>query len=124
MNIAEKVKEISGEDVLSCFQCGLCSSSCPMRFSMDLSPTQVIRLVQIGNTKKIFDSNSFWFCSTCFACQSRCPRKISITKIMEALRQIRLRRDQDRISVNGIPEEELNILPQIALVSNFRKTTS
>jgi heterodisulfide reductase subunit C len=91
---------------------------------MDLSPTQVIRLIQIGNGNKIFNSNSFWFCSTCFACQSRCPRKINITKIMEALRQIKLRRDQDKISVSEIPEEELEILPQIALVSNFRKTTS
>ena len=124
INIAEKVKHISGEDVTSCYQCGLCSSSCPMRFAMDLSPTQVIRLVQIGKIENVFHSNSFWFCSTCFACQLRCPRKISVAKIMEALRQIRLRRDGDKILVGEIEKEELKILPQIALVSNFRKTTS
>lgn len=124
MDLAEKVKSISGEDVLSCYQCGLCSGSCPVRFAMDLSPTQVIRLVQVGNIEKIFESNTFWICSTCFACQARCPRKINITKIMEALRQIRLRRDQDKIAVDEIPKEELKILPPIALVSNFRKTTA
>jgi heterodisulfide reductase subunit C len=91
---------------------------------MDSSPTQVIRLVQTGNVEKIFDSNAFWICSTCFACQARCPRNINITKIMEALRQIRLRRDQDKNALSEIEKEELKILPPIALVSNFRKTTT
>jgi len=42
---------------------------------------------------------------------------------MEALRQIRLRREQDQILVREILKEELKVLPPIALVSNFRKTT-
>jgi len=124
MNLAEKVKNMSGVDVLSCYQCGLCSGSCPVRFAMDISPTQVIRLVQLGAIEKIFSSNTFWMCSTCFSCEARCPRKINITKIMEALRQIRLRRDQDHIVLSAIPREELRRLPPIALVSNFRKTTA
>lgn len=124
MDLAEKVKNISGEDVSSCYQCGLCSASCPVRFAMDLSPTQVIRLVQIGKVKRIFELNTFWICSTCFTCQARCPRNINITKVMEALRQIKLRREQDVISIDKIPKEELKILPPIALVSNFRKTTA
>ncbi|MCK4313771.1 4Fe-4S dicluster domain-containing protein [Candidatus Bathyarchaeota archaeon] len=124
MNLAEEVKSISGEDVRSCYQCGLCSGSCPVRSAMDLSPTQIIRLVQISDIERIFESNTFWICSTCFACQAICPRKINITKIMETLRQIRLRRDQDKISISEISKEELKILPPIALVSNFRKTTA
>jgi len=91
---------------------------------MDISPTQVVRLVQLGAIEKIFSSNTFWICSTCFSCEARCPRKISITRIMEALRQIRLRRDQDHIVVREIPKEELRKLPPIALISNFRKTTA
>jgi len=102
----------------------MCSASCPVRFAMDLSPTQVIRLVQVGKVERIFESNTFWICSTCFACQARCPRNINITKVMEALRQIKLRKEQDVISINKIPKEELKILPPIALVSNFRKTTA
>ncbi|MCD6431209.1 heterodisulfide reductase [Candidatus Bathyarchaeota archaeon] len=124
MSLVEKVKNISGEDVSSCYQCGMCSASCPVRFAMDLSPTQVIRLVQVGKVERIFESNTFWICSTCFACQARCPRNINITKVMEALRQIKLRKEQDVISINEIPKEELKILPPIALVSNFRKTTA
>jgi len=124
MNLAEKVKNVSGEDVLSCYQCGLCSGSCPLRFAMDLSPTRVIRLVQLGSIEKILSSNTFWICSTCFICFARCPREINITKIMEALRQIKLRRGQDHIDLRDIPKEELRIIPPIALICNFRKTTA
>lgn len=123
MSLAEKVKSISGVNVLSCYQCGLCSGSCPVRFAMDLSPTQVVRLVQLGAVEKIVSSNTFWICSTCFNCEARCPREICIPKVMEALRQIKLRKEQDQISVREIPKEELKVLPPIALVSNFRKTT-
>jgi len=120
----ETVESLSGEDVRSCFQCGLCSGSCPIRFAMELSPTQVIRLVQIGDIEKIFKSNTFWMCSTCYTCQTRCPRKIKITKIMEALRQIRLRKDNDKIKLATLQKKELRILPTIALVGNLRKTTN
>ena len=124
MELVEKVKNISGENVLSCYQCGLCSGSCPLRFAMDLSPTQVIRLIQLGSIEKILSSNTFWICSTCFSCFARCPREINITKIMEALRQIKLRRDQDHIDLRDIPKEELGRIPPIALISNLRKTTA
>jgi hypothetical protein len=43
---------------------------------------------------------------------------------MEALRQIRLRKEQDIIVINEIPKEELCNFPPIALVANFRKTTA
>lgn len=124
MELVEKIQNISGESVLSCYQCGLCSGSCPLRFAMDLSPTQVIRLIQLESIEKILSSNTFWICSTCFSCFARCPREINITKIMEALRQIKLRRDQDHIDLRDIPKEELRRIPPIALISNFRKTTA
>lgn len=124
MEFIDRVNNLSNENVLSCNQCGMCSSACPLRFAMDLSPTQVIRLVQLGLVERILESNTFWICSTCFICYARCPREINITKIMEALRQIKLRREQDHINIGEIPKEELRKLPPIALISNFRKTTA
>lgn len=124
MKLAEKLKNISGETALLCYQCGLCSGTCPVRNHMDLSPTQLIRLYQMGNIERIMESNTFWICSSCYACQIICPREIKITKIIEALRQIRLRKEQDKIVMNEIPKEELDNFPPIALVANFRKTTA
>ena len=124
MKPVEKLRSISGETALLCYQCGLCSGTCPVRSHMDLSPTQLIRLYQMGNIKRIMESNTFWICSSCYACQIICPKEIKITKIMEALRQIRLRKEQDIIVINEIPKEELCTFPPIALVANFRKTTA
>ena len=124
MKLAEQVMEISGEQATSCYQCGLCSGTCPVRSYMDLYPTQLMRLVQIGNVEAIFKSNIYWICSSCYACQKICPKEIRVTKIIEALRQMRLRKEQDKIVVSQIPKEELAKLPPIALVSNFRKTTA
>jgi len=119
-DFVKKVEEISGQKVLSCYQCGECSASCPLASKMDLLPNQVIRLVQLGD-EAVLDSQTLSICSCCFECGARCPRGVDIAKVIEALRQIKVRKDVDMIALSGL--EELDELPQIALVSNFRKFT-
>ena len=124
MQFAEKIKYLTGEDTIECYQCGICSGTCPMRFAMDKSPMQIIRMVNLGLEEAIFSSNTLWICSTCFACQTRCPRGIDIPTVLEALRQMTLRKKEDHIRLMDIHKEEIRELPQIALVSNQRKLTS
>jgi heterodisulfide reductase subunit C len=62
-------------------------------------------------------------CSTCFNCEVRCPRGIDIANVMEALRQMRLRKKYDRVSLDDLTPEELRELPQVAIISNLRKLT-
>jgi heterodisulfide reductase subunit C len=88
---------------------------------MEASPMQLIRLVNLEMEAAIFSVNTIWICSTCFSCQARCPQGIKIPRIMEALRQMQLRKKQDYVHLNDIPPEELTKLPQIAIVSNQRK---
>ncbi len=118
----ERVKELSGEDVGLCYQCGACSSGCPLTDEMDLLPSTVMRMVQLG-VEEVLDSKTIWICSSCFTCQVRCPRGIDVANVMEALRQLVLRRKYDRVSIDLLPPEELRELPQIALVSCQRKLT-
>ncbi len=118
----ERVKELSGEDVGLCYQCGACSSGCPLTDEMDLLPSTVMRLVQLG-VEDVLNSKTIWICSSCFTCQVRCPRGIDVANVMEALRQLVLRRRYDRVSIDILTQEELRELPQIALVSCQRKLT-
>ena len=120
---SKKVKELSGEDVTLCIQCGLCSSGCPVVYQMDLTPRKMVRLIQLGR-EEVLNSKTMWLCLSCFTCAVRCPRKIDLAKIGEALRQIRLRKGLDHVNISEIPKEELEKLPQIALISSFRKFTS
>ncbi len=60
-----------------------------------------------------------WFCSSCFACSVRCPKGIDVSSIMEAVRTLQM--TEDGLSVGELSAEDLASLPQIALVSHFRK---
>jgi len=118
--LVAEVKELSGENLFACYQCGTCSAGCPFIDDMDLGPDKVIRYV-ILDRKEVLNSNTIWMCASCYTCAERCPRDLNITKIMEALRQIVLRRKIDRTKVVNISKKERKTIPQLAFVSLFRK---
>ena len=118
--LVQEVEELCGENLFGCYQCGTCSAGCPFIEDMDLSPDEVIRYI-ILDRKEVLNSKTIWLCAACFTCAERCPRDINITKIMEALRQIILRKKIDRTNLAEISKDEKETIPQIAFVSLFRK---
>jgi len=118
--LVKEVMQLSGENLYGCYQCGTCSAGCPFVEEMDLSPDEVIRYV-ILDRKEVLNSKTIWLCSSCFTCAERCPRDINITKIMEALRQIILRKSIDKTALKCISKKKKSKIPQIAFVSLFRK---
>ena len=118
----KKIVALSAEAITVCDQCGTCSGSCPMISEMDVTPSQLMRMVQLGQSEAL-DTKTMWMCASCFACTVRCPRGLDLSKVAEALRQVTLRRSVDHIDIRNIPDDELAELPQIALVSAFRKLT-
>ena len=118
--LAKEVEELSGENLFACLQCGTCSAGCPYVEEMDLTPDEVIRYI-ILDRKEVLNSKTIWLCSSCFACAERCPKDINITKIMEALRQIILRKNIDKTKLTKITTEEKESIPQLAFVCLFRK---
>jgi heterodisulfide reductase subunit C len=117
------IEELSSEKLDLCFQCGACSSGCPLALEMDFLPSKIIRMSQLG-LAEVLETKTIWVCSTCFNCEVHCPRGIDIANIMEALRQIVLRKKYDRVSLDELTPDELRELPQIAIVSNMRKFTA
>jgi heterodisulfide reductase subunit C len=123
-DFVKKVAEISGQDLLACNQCGKCSAGCPMCFAMDLLPNQIIRLAQLGLEEDIAAANTVWLCASCLTCTARCPRGVDLGRVMEAIRLVTLRKNVDYVGATNIPKETAGELPQIALVSGFRKHTA
>ena len=123
-DFVKKVAEISGQNLNLCYQCGTCSASCPMSFAMDSPPRKIMRLVQLGLEEELANSRTNWLCATCLTCTVRCPRGIDLSRVMEALRLITLRKNINFVEPSKIPPETIAELPQIALVSGFRKLTS
>jgi len=118
MSLLSKVEELSGQNLYACYQCGRCSAGCPMVDEMDLLPNQVILLVIRGD-ESVVEARTPWICAQCYQCYTRCPKNVDITKIMEALRLIKLRKNIDYIKLEKVKKN----LPQIALVAGARKYT-
>ena len=118
----EKVMELAGDDVIKCYQCGECSGGCPEAAAMDLLPNIVMHKIQLGDVS-VLDSNTFWICSSCLVCSARCPKGIDIAKVMESLREIKLRSKKSYVELESLSKQELEELPQIALISSFKKQT-
>jgi heterodisulfide reductase subunit C2 len=123
INFLQKVEELSGQIITRCDQCGVCSGSCPLVSEMDISPSQMMKMVQLGQ-KEVMDSKAMWICASCYTCTVRCPRGLDLSKVAESLRQLKLRQGLDYLNIKNIPEDEIEILPAIALVSAMRKFTS
>jgi heterodisulfide reductase subunit C len=119
----KKVKEISGQNLQSCYQCGMCSGICPAASNMDLSPRRIIELARLGLEEEIANSKTVWICASCLACTVNCPRGFDLSKIMEAIRLLTLRKNIDHMHPEDISQQERRELPQIAMVSGLRKFT-
>ena len=123
-DFVKKIEEISGQKLLACYQCGKCSAGCPAVSEMDILPNQVIRFAQLGLKDELLESRSVWVCASCYTCNVRCPKGIKIAEVMEAVRQVLLRKRRDHVEVCRLTDEEKASVPAIALISNFRKFTS
>ena len=122
VDFLNKINELSDQIITKCDQCGTCSGSCPMVAEMDITPSQMMRMVQLGR-QEVMDSKAMWVCASCFACTVRCPRGLDLSRVAEALRQVNLRLAIDYIDIKNIPDDEIERLPQIAMVSGGRKFT-
>ncbi len=121
--LTKKVDELVGQNLQSCYQCGLCTGVCPAAANMDISPRRIIELARLGMEEEIAGSRTVWICASCLACTVNCPRGFDLSRVMEAIRLLTLRKNVDRVRPEDIPPEERCDLPQIAMVSGLRKFT-
>ncbi len=123
-SFVDKVQELSGQNLLACYQCGKCSAGCPAVDEMDILPNQIIRFAQLGLKEELLASKAIWICASCLTCNARCPKGINIAEVIEALRQILLRNRKDHLKVEKLSDKEKEEIPPIALICSMRKFTS
>ncbi len=79
-------------DVHACYQCGRCSSGCPIGDFFDLNVMEVVRLAAYGQEERLLQSHAIWLCAACETCATRCPNEIEIAGLMDVLRELALRK--------------------------------
>jgi len=116
----KKIVEISGRNPYLCYQCGTCSAVCPFSEYMDVKPHKIIRYIQL---KQIDPGKlrSVWICTACMTCVDRCPRDVGPGVIIEAVRNLTLRKGLDAVKYDQLVDVET--APSMALVALSRKMT-
>ena len=78
-----------GEKLMRCFQCGTCTSDCPIaKFSDTYRPRQIIRMTQLGLKDRVLKSDTLWLCAACFTCTDRCPQGVEVASVIRVLRNL------------------------------------
>lgn len=99
--------------LLTCFQCGTCSASCPAAGLMDFAPRQVWQLMRLGLRDQVLNSRTYWLCTQCYACQVRCPRGIKIGETMRRLREWAVAQG------HGVPQQIVNLRNSVSATYNI-----
>jgi heterodisulfide reductase subunit C len=119
--LVRRIEELSGERINDCYQCGCCTSGCPVGQVMDPPPSKAIRLLQLGRAEELLESNGIWQCASCLVCGTRCPRNVDYAKIAEACRALKLRAKYSHVDPDTIECDETEEIPQQAFIAGFRK---
>jgi Fe-S oxidoreductase len=79
------ILEAGGEPLKLCYQCGLCTGTCPWNLVRSFLVRRIMHEAQLGAVD--FGSEDVWTCVTCRACVDRCPRGVEIIDVMRAIRR-------------------------------------
>lgn len=85
---AEVAEAAGGLDLAYCYQCGVCSGSCPTMDRMTYGPRKIMHMIRLGMADRVLCSPDIWYCVSCFSCAARCPQGIEIGDVMSTLRNM------------------------------------
>ena len=71
-----------GETLLRCYQCGRCTSACPVAdIEPSFNPRLFLQKILLGD-ELIAEEQLVWNCLTCEQCEVRCPEHVKIPHIL------------------------------------------
>ena len=83
--VADVLADEGGRAFESCYQCGLCTGSCPWNLVRTFLPRKLIHEAQLGLID--FEEEDMWLCVSCRACVQVCPRGVEIIDIIRSFRK-------------------------------------
>ena len=78
----------SGETLKFCYQCGTCTSACPIsKFISIYRPNKILELAKLG-IRDLPQSSAFLFCSACTLCTKGCPQGVKVHEVFQTLKEM------------------------------------
>ncbi|MEO0022454.1 MAG: 4Fe-4S dicluster domain-containing protein [candidate division WOR-3 bacterium] len=114
-----RIAERMGDDsFLNCFACGSCTASCPVRrLEEKYNPRRLIRMAILGMKEEVYRSEFLWLCSYHSTCHYRCPQKVNIGVVCDAVVRIRQERDENHWPAGPTREFRQRVLREVSGVS-------
>ena len=81
-SLERKIEELGGATATVCYQCGTCTSSCPLGVQV----RKTLREIQLGAMDEAVNESTVWACATCKLCELECPKGVAITDLLHSLR--------------------------------------
>ena len=82
------------EEFYRCLQCAICTGSCPAAQVIEgYNPREIIlRYMLYGEQEEVLADEKLWCCTTCHACQERCPHEITISGLLTHIMNLAAKR--------------------------------
>jgi len=90
-----KGKALIQHYILKCFQCGVCTGSCPVSSITSFNP----RRIAYKMVKGIWEIDEVWYCLTCHICEVRCPNCIKFAEVVMRLREENIKKREDILDI-------------------------
>jgi NADH-quinone oxidoreductase subunit F len=89
--ISKEVLErfLDAEKLKYCYECGICTASCPMveLLGRDYNPRGLLENIFL-NPEKLLASDELWLCAWCYRCYKRCPQALKLPEIFLSMRTV------------------------------------
>jgi NADPH-dependent glutamate synthase beta subunit-like oxidoreductase len=76
------------EKLKYCFECGICTASCPMAelLEKDYNPRGLLEKIFL-NPEGVLNSDELWLCAWCYRCYRHCPQALRVPEIFLFMRR-------------------------------------
>lgn len=88
----EELFEVTGGAAGPCYQCGVCTATCPWNLVREESFTvrELLRRAQLGLPEGL---DGLWLCAACAQCEASCPRGVPVSKVIRGMRYLHWKRN-------------------------------
>jgi heterodisulfide reductase subunit A len=84
-----QTRMLDTEKLMYCYECGICTGSCPVVW-MDPklhNPRILLRKI-VFDFKEASNDTGLWMCMQCYRCHDRCPQKVNLPEIFLSIRDL------------------------------------
>lgn len=94
------------EKLKYCFECGICTASCPVveLLPNHYNPRSLLQKISL-DVKNVLTEEGLWLCGWCYRCYRRCPQKVIIPEVFASVKDMAAEQD----SLQGF-EEALELI--------------